>query len=101
MGRAQANAPTLQLITATTTGRRQPNDLVAPVVNLTVRADDRLLLTVLDAARRLEVSRSLLYQLMAAGEIEFIHVGRLRRVPATALTAYVNRQRPRRPDPAS
>ncbi len=70
MGRAPANAPALQLITATMTNRRQPGDFTSPVVNLTVQADDRLLLTVVEAARRLEISRSLLYELIAVGEIQ-------------------------------
>jgi excisionase family DNA binding protein len=89
------------LITATTTDRRQPKDPIAHVVNLTVRADDRLLLTVVEAARRLEISRSLLYELIAVGEIQSIHVGRLRRIPADALTNFINRQRLQGPDPAS
>ena len=67
------------------------------------RGDDRLLLTVVDAARRLEVSRSLMYELLAAGEIDSVHVGRLRRVPVDALTSYVARLRAdgsaRRPTP--
>ena len=63
-----------------------------PVVHVTLREDDRLLLTVVEAARRLEISRSLLYELMARDEIQSIRVGRLRRVPAEALTDYVNRQ---------
>ena len=100
MGRAHANAPTLHLITAMT-GLRQPGDPTSPVVNLTFQADDRLLLTVVEAARRLEISRSLLYELIAVGEIESIHVGRLRRIPADALTDYVNRRRPQRPGPAA
>lgn len=100
MGRAHANPPTLQLITAMTV-QRQPGAATSPVVNLTVQADDRLLLTVVQASRRLEISRSLLYELIAIGEIESIHVGRLRRIPADALTDYVNRQRPERPGPAA
>lgn len=67
------------------------------------RCDDRLLLTVVDAARRLEVSRSLMCELLAAGEIDSVHVGRLRRVPVDALTSYGTRLRPdgpaRRPAP--
>lgn len=63
-----------------------------PVVHVTLVKDDRLLLTVVEAARRLEISRSLLYELMARDEIQSIRVGRLRRVPAEALTDYVNRQ---------
>lgn len=101
MRSAQANAPTLKLITATTTGRRQPGIDGSPILNLTIQADDRLLLTVVEAARRLEISRSLLYELMASGDIESIHVGRLRRVPAHALTEYVNRRRTHPPDPAA
>lgn len=101
MGRARANAPTMQLINATTTGRREPGATQSPVVTLTVQADDRLLLTVVAAARRLEISRSLLYELIAAGEVESIHVGRLRRVPAEALTAYVDRLRAGNPEPAA
>ena len=45
-----------------------------------------------EAARRLSIGRSLLYELLAAGEIHSIHVGRLRRVPLSALTEFVNRQ---------
>lgn len=101
MGRAQANAPMLNLITATTTGRRQEGIDGSPIVNLTIQADDRLLLTVVEAARRLEISRSLLYELLATGEIQSIHVGRLRRIPADALSEYVSRQRDHSPDPAA
>jgi excisionase family DNA binding protein len=93
--------PTLQVVTASTTRQRGPTIAGPPVVNLTVQADDRLLLTVAEAARRLEIGRSLFYELLAAGEIESIHVGRLRRVPADALAAYVARRRPSGPDPAA
>lgn len=63
-----------------------------PVVHVTLREDDRLLLTVVEAARRLEISRSLLYELIAKDEIQSIRVGRLRRVPAEALSDYISRQ---------
>jgi len=63
-----------------------------PVVHVTLLEDDRLLLTVVEAARRLEISRSLLYELMARDEIQSIRVGRLRRVPAEALSDYISRQ---------
>jgi excisionase family DNA binding protein len=53
----------------------------------------RLLLTVSEAARRLGIGRSLLYELMANDEVESIHVGRLRRIPADALVTYIDRQR--------
>lgn len=64
-------------------------------------ADDRILLTVPDAARRLGISRSMLYELLAAGEIESVHVGRLRRVPTDALTTFVGRLRHGPPEPAA
>lgn len=56
-------------------------------------ADDLMLLTVPDAARRLGISRSLLYELLANGVVESIRIGRLRRVPAAALAAFVDERR--------
>jgi excisionase family DNA binding protein len=53
----------------------------------------RLLLTVSEAARKLGIGRSLLYELMANNEVESIHVGRLCRIPADALVTYIDRQR--------
>ena len=58
----------------------------------------RLLLTVSEAAQRLGIGRSLLYELLADGQVESIHVGRLRRIPTDALADYIDRQRPNRPD---
>lgn len=63
-----------------------------PVVHVTLLEDDRLLLTVVEAARRLGISRSLLYELIARDEIQSIRVGRLRRIPVEALTKYVDQQ---------
>ena len=84
----------------TRSSARQPAIPDPQVVDITVRADDLLLLTVDDAARRLCIGRSLLYELIAAGEIHSIRVGRLRRIPVSALTDYVNRQAPE-PDSAA
>jgi len=65
------------------------------------QTDDRLLLPVEEAARRLSIGRSLLYELLASGEIHSVHVGRLRRVPVTALIDFINRPLDRtRPDGA-
>jgi excisionase family DNA binding protein len=50
---------------------------------------DRLLLTVEEAARRLRIGRTLVYQLISSGELESVKVGRLRRVPAESLPEYV------------
>jgi excisionase family DNA binding protein len=48
-----------------------------------------LLLTVEEAAKRLRLGRTLVYQLISAGELESVTVGRLRRVPAECLAEYV------------
>ncbi len=45
----------------------------------------RVLLSVEDAAEQLSLSRTRLYALIKAGDIESVRVGRLRRVPADAL----------------
>lgn len=53
----------------------------------------RLLLKVEEVAEILNVGRSTAYHLVLTGEIESVTVGRLRRVPAKAVTEYVNRLR--------
>jgi excisionase family DNA binding protein len=58
-----------------------------------------LLLTVAQAAQRLGISRGLLYELLAADDIESITIGRLRRIPAEALTTYIQLQRTRNQSP--
>ncbi len=45
------------------------------------------------AAAQLGIGRSKLFELIAAGEIETVQIGRSRRVPAESLTAYVARLR--------
>lgn len=50
---------------------------------------DRLLLTVDEAARRLGIGRTLVYQLISSGELGSVKVARLRRVPAECLPEYV------------
>ncbi|MER3399506.1 MAG: hypothetical protein C4316_13445 [Chloroflexota bacterium] len=47
------------------------------------------LLTVLEVARRLRISRSLAYLLVVRGEIPAIRIGKLIRVPADALEAWI------------
>ncbi|WP_435610505.1 excisionase family DNA-binding protein [Streptomyces sp. C10-9-1] len=53
------------------------------------------LLTVEEAARRLRIGRTTCFRLVRAGEIESVTVGRLRRVPADAVPAYVAKLRHR------
>ena len=54
-----------------------------------------VLLTVEEAARRLRIGRTTCFRLVLSGEIESVTVGRLRRIPADALPAYVAKLRHR------
>ncbi|BBC95034.1 DNA-binding protein [Streptomyces rochei] len=56
----------------------------APTPDATLAA-----LTVEEAARRLGVGRTTMYALIASGEVQSVRIGRLRRVPADALTVYL------------
>jgi excisionase family DNA binding protein len=51
----------------------------------------RALLTVEQAAERLGIGRTTTYALIKSGGLESITVGRLRRVPETAVTDYINK----------
>lgn len=52
---------------------------------------ERVLLTIEEAAEQLGIGRTLMYKLIGNGEIESIHIGRLRRVPTTAIQDYARR----------
>ncbi|MCX4989910.1 MULTISPECIES: excisionase family DNA-binding protein [unclassified Streptomyces] len=54
-----------------------------------------VLLTVEEAARRLQIGRTVCYRLISSGELESITVGHLRRIPADAVPEFVARQRVR------
>jgi excisionase family DNA binding protein len=47
------------------------------------------LLTVVEAARELGISRSKLYELLADGELPSVRIGRTRRIAVAALEAFV------------
>ncbi len=51
-----------------------------------------LLLTPSEAARRLSIARSSLYELLLTGEIVSLKIGRSRRVPLAALAEYIDRK---------
>ena len=53
----------------------------------------RIILTVEEAAETLCIGRTTMYALIAAGDVESVRIGRLRRIPAQALEAYVERLR--------
>ncbi len=54
--------------------------------------DDLLLLKIPEAAERLSLSRSTIYEMISAGQLPVIHVGRAVRIPAAELAAWVSLQ---------
>lgn len=52
---------------------------------------ERVLLTVEEAAEQLGIGRTLTYALIRSGEIESVRIGRLRRLPTTAIQDYARR----------
>ena len=60
-------------------------------------AANRIVLTIEEAAERLGIGRTLMYSLVASGEVESVQIGRLRRVPTDALDDFLSRLRQRCP----
>lgn len=52
-----------------------------------------VLLTIPEAAHKLRIGRTLTYELIAAGELEVVHIGRAARVPLDAVSDFVARRR--------
>ena len=50
---------------------------------------DRLLLTPTEVAAALGIGRSKVYELMQTGQLESVHIGACRRVPADALHSFL------------
>jgi excisionase family DNA binding protein len=53
--------------------------------------DDQLLVTPEEAARRLSVGRTTIYELMSSGELQSVNIGRCRRVPVSSLASFVSK----------
>lgn len=51
--------------------------------------DNRVVLTIEQAAERLGIGRTTMYALIKTGQIRTVTIGRLRRVPAFCLDEYV------------
>jgi excisionase family DNA binding protein len=96
----RAAAHTLELVPERRGGRAGSRTERRQSVDVTLCASDRMLLTVEEAADRLGIGRSTMYQLIAGGLVDTVRVGRLRRVEPEALAAYVARLR-RAPHPAA
>ena len=86
-----------RLVSPPETRRRTRGQLMPDeqVIQVTLQPDERLLLSVVEAAQRLGIGRTLMYELLGSGRIESVHVGRLHKVPADALAAFIDRQRKR------
>lgn len=92
-----SNIAPLRLVSTTTVPRRtHVREIEQPVISITLQADDRRVLTVAEAGHALGISRSKLYQFIAAGEIRTIHIGRLRKVPVEALDEFIATRPPGR-----
>ncbi len=55
--------------------------------------NDRILLTVPEAAERLGLGRTFVYELVMRGKLESLKLGKARRIRSAALEAFVERQR--------
>jgi excisionase family DNA binding protein len=53
--------------------------------------DDQLLVTPEEAARRLSIGRTTVYELMSSGDLQSVNIGRCRRVPVSSLSLFVTR----------
>jgi len=56
-------------------------------------ATEPLLVTAQQAARSLSICRTKVYELLRNGELESVRIGTSRRIPAAALTEYIERLR--------
>ena len=59
---------------------------------MAVNESEQLLLRIPEAAARLGLGRSTIYELIAAGDLPAIKIGRAVRVPASRLATWVERQ---------
>lgn len=51
---------------------------------------DKLLLTPIEAAAALGIGRSKIYELMQTGQLQSVHIGSCRRIPAEALSTFLD-----------
>lgn len=68
---------------------------------MTTDTSTHLVMTVEEAAQRLEIGRTLMYALVKSGAIESVCIGRLRRIPEDALIAFVRALRVGHPGDAA
>jgi len=56
-------------------------------------SDERLLIDPREAARRLSLGRTTVYEMLQRGELESISVGRARRIPTDAIEEWLRTKR--------
>ena len=90
-GDAPKAMPTPVRVTSVSTerARRRVRDVEQPIINITLQPDERRVFSVVEAAAILGISRSKLYEFIAAGEIRSIRIGRLRRIPVAAVDEFI------------
>jgi excisionase family DNA binding protein len=59
---------------------------------MAVGTDEQLLLRIPEAAARLGLGRSTVYELIQAGDLPVVRIGKAVRIPAARLMAFVERQ---------
>ena len=69
--------------------RRRVREVEQPIINITLQVDERRVFSVVEAAAILGISRSKLYEFIAAGEIRTIRIGRLRKIPVAAIDEFL------------
>ena len=62
-------------------------------MSLSATRTPELLLKITDAADMLSIGRSTVYELIAAGRLETVHIGRAVRVTTASIEAFVDRER--------
>ena len=90
-GDAAKAKPTPIRVTSVSTERthRRVRDVEQPIINITLQPDERRVFSVVEAAAILGISRSKLYEFIAAGEIRSIRIGRLRKIPVAAIDEFL------------
>jgi excisionase family DNA binding protein len=83
--------PTPVRVTSVSTERtrRRVRDVEQPIINITLQPDERRVFSVVEAAAVLGISRSKLYEFIAAGELRSIRIGRLRKIPVAVIDEFI------------
>ena len=75
------------------TRQRMENTINDDIRSNRAPAHDVLLLTIKQAPQMLNVGRTTAYELIAAGDLEVVHIGRAARVPVSAVHEFVTARR--------